>query len=221
MVIFWDSWLVISLLKFSINCHRLSSQTLTTPRRYVTITAELYKGAENIRHMEHVVNWITGTNYNSLTMPCPGKLALLFCYVVTCVCWVAAFPFYATHKLPSSNVPVNCGRNQTVFMVTGLGHRLCGEDYFITKKDNMTQFGKVSLFCSIWKTTFYWNISPNIRCYIYKRATNCISYKLHTTSSSLWCHFNSILHFFFHLHAVDYNNSNILKISVRINHTKQ
>lgn len=98
--------------------------------------------------MEHVVNWITGTNYNSLTMPCPGKLALLFCYVVTCVCWVAAFPFYATHKLPSSNVPVNCGRNQTVFMVTGLGHRLCGEDYFITKKDNMTQFGKVSLFCS-------------------------------------------------------------------------
>lgn len=210
MVIFWDSWLVISLLKFSINCHRLSSQTLTTPRRYVTITAELYKGAENIRHMEHVVNWITGTNYNSLTMPCPGKLALLFCYVVTCVCWVAAFPFYATHKLPSSNVPVNCGRNQTVFMVTGLGHRLCGEDYFITKKDNMTQFGKVSLFCSppgfflpIWTTTFYWNISPNIRCYIYKRATNCISYKLHI----LVVHCDVILTlffiFFFHLHAVD------------------
>lgn len=103
--------------------------------------------------MEHVVNWITGTSYNSLTMPCPGKLALLFCYVVTCVCWVAAFPFYATHKLPSSNVPVNCGGNQTVFMVTGLGHRLCGEDYFITKKDNMTQFGKdFKIYMDDWPT---------------------------------------------------------------------
>lgn len=182
--------------------------------------------------MEHVVNWITGTNYNSLTMPCPGKLALLFCYVVTCVCWVAAFPFYATHKLPSSNVPVNCGRNQTVFMVTGLGHRLCGEDYFITKKDNMTQFGKVSLFCS--PPGFFYRFEKRLSTEIlaqisvvisfYKRATNCISYKLHI----LVVHCDVILTLFFIFfspscrgYAHDYNNSNILKISVRINHTKQ
>lgn len=93
-------------------------------------------------------------------MPGPGKLALLFCYGVTCVCWVASFPFYATHKLPSSNVPVNCGGNRTVFMVTGLGHRLCGEDYFITKKENLTQFGKVSLSCSL--PGFFFDLNNDI-----------------------------------------------------------
>lgn len=45
-------------------------------------------------------------------------------------------------------------------MVTGLGHRLCGEDYFITKKENLTQFGKVSLSCSL--PGFFFDLNNDI-----------------------------------------------------------
>ncbi|XP_022318191.2 uncharacterized protein LOC111121286 [Crassostrea virginica] len=82
-----------------------------------------------------------------------GCLYLIICYGLSLAYVVLSFPFFAYHKLPSSNVPVNCGGNRSVYMVTGLGHQLCGEDYFITKKQNVTQFGKdFMIYMDDWPT---------------------------------------------------------------------
>ncbi|XP_061169063.1 temptin-like [Saccostrea echinata] len=61
---------------------------------------------------------------------------------LTCVCLVVSFPFFADHHLPSNTAPVNCGGNRTVYTVTAIGHRLCGQDFFYIKKDKLNQFGK-------------------------------------------------------------------------------
>lgn len=75
-----------------------------------------------------------------------GLRSVIICVGFTSVCYVVSYPFYAYHKLPTSIVPVNCGGNSTVYEVMGIGHQLCGEDYINTKKENVTQFGKVGIY---------------------------------------------------------------------------
>lgn len=89
----------------------------------------------------HIVNLLT--LWPAIDMAGFGLLSVIICVGFTSVCHVVSHPFFAYHKLPANDVPVNCWGNSTVYEVSGLGHSLCGGDYIYTKKENLTQFGKV------------------------------------------------------------------------------